>query len=147
MTTRIAKNPILRGIYMVLGFLCLGLAFLGFLPFIPVFDMLALAAFFFAMSNERLYNWVLNHPRFGGAIKDYRAGLGLSAALKRWAIVAVSASFAVTILVFTDALIAKVLLALLALGICVFIYTRPTRDAQPEPDSARSGSEPPIAVT
>ena len=109
--------------------------------------MLALAAFFFAMSNERLYNWVLNNPRFGGAIKDYRAGLGLSAALKRWAIIAVSLSFVVTIVFFTDAAIAKVLMALLAVGICTFIYTRPTRDVSIEPDDPRSGSEPPIAVS
>ncbi|MBT8207470.1 MAG: YbaN family protein [Acidimicrobiia bacterium] len=146
MTTRIAKNPILRGIYMVLGFLCLGLAFLGFLPFIPVFDMLALAAFFFAMSNERLYNWVLNHPRFGGAIRDYRAGLGLTASLKRWAIIAVSLSFAATIVFFTDAVLAKVLMALLAVGICAFIYTRPTREATVDADSARSDSEPSLTV-
>lgn len=146
MATRIAKNPILRGIYLVLGLLCLGLAFLGFLPFIPVFDMLALAAFFFAMSNERLYNWVLNNPRFGGAIRDYRAGLGLSAALKRWAIIAVSLSFAVTIIFFTDALVGKVLMALLAVAICTYIYTRPTRDTTERADNAESGSEPPLTV-
>lgn len=143
MTTRIAKNPLLRGIYLVLGLLCLGLAFLGFLPFIPVFDMLALAAFFFAMSNERLYNWVLDNPRFGSAIRDYRDGLGLSVSLKRWAIIAVSASFAITILFFTDKSFVKVMMALLAVGICWFIYSRPTRVVADEVH--RAGSEQPVS--
>lgn len=132
---------------MILGFLFLGLAFLGFLPFIPVFDMLALAAFFFAMSNERLYNWVLSHPRFGSAIKDYREGLGLSAGLKRWAIIAVAGSFAITIAFFTDGTLARMLMALLAVGICTFIYTRPTREAHVPAGRAMSESEPPLAVS
>ena len=50
----------------------LGLAILGiFLPVLPTTPLLLLAAFLFLRSNRRLYDWLMNHPRFGRYIKNF----------------------------------------------------------------------------
>ena len=50
----------------------LGLAILGiFLPVLPTTPLLLLAAFLFLRSNRRLYDWLMNHPRFGSYIKNF----------------------------------------------------------------------------
>jgi uncharacterized membrane protein YbaN (DUF454 family) len=35
------------------------------------------AAYFFSRSSKRFLNWVLNLPKVGPAVRDYRAGLGM----------------------------------------------------------------------
>lgn len=122
-----ARNPILRALYFVLGLFFLALVPLSVLPFIPTFDLLALAAFFFAMSNERLYQWIVNHPRFGGPIRDFRAGLGFTRRMKGVGVGAVALSFALTIALAVDHLAVQLLMAALAIGIMSFIVTRPTK--------------------
>ena len=54
-----ARSPVVRGIYFVLGLICLGFAYLSFLPGIPTFDFVILAAFFFARSSDRFHNWLV----------------------------------------------------------------------------------------
>lgn len=50
----------------------LGLAILGiFLPVLPTTPLLLLAAALFLRSNERLYQWLMNHPRFGRYISNF----------------------------------------------------------------------------
>ena len=41
------RNPVLRFIFFILGFVCLALIPLSYLPGIPTFDLVLLAAFFF----------------------------------------------------------------------------------------------------
>ncbi|TDI50307.1 MAG: DUF454 family protein [Acidobacteria bacterium] len=41
-----------------------------YLPGIPTFDLIILAAFFFfSMSSEKVHNWMLNNRYFGKIIK------------------------------------------------------------------------------
>ncbi|MEZ4605877.1 MAG: YbaN family protein [Deinococcales bacterium] len=68
-----------RYLWFILGlfFTCLG--FIGaFLPIMPSTVFLLIAAYFFARSSPRFYNWLLNHPVFGQLIRDWRRGLGNS---------------------------------------------------------------------
>ncbi|MGH8872237.1 MAG: DUF454 family protein, partial [Acidimicrobiia bacterium] len=60
--SRKPRSRVLRGIYLVLGLLCLGFLAFSWLPGIPTFDFAVLAAFFFSMSSDRLHSWLVNHP-------------------------------------------------------------------------------------
>ena len=56
----------------VLGLLSLGLGILGiFLPVLPTTPLLLLSAVLFLRGNRRLYDWLMNHPRFGRYIQNF----------------------------------------------------------------------------
>lgn len=118
-----------RAVYVVLGFLCLGLGIAGYIvPLLPGTVFLLLATFFFFKSNERMYNWVLNDPRFGPLIRNYRAGYGIPRRIKVLAIVLIVISFSVSVLFFTDGYVIRAILILCAVAVSTFILTRPTTE-------------------
>lgn len=83
---RIVKQPALRALFVAAGLVAVGLAVLGYiLPGMPGTVFILIATWFFAQSSPRFYNWVLNHPRFGPLIRDYRAGRGIPRWVKFYA--------------------------------------------------------------
>jgi len=67
-----------RYLFVVLGTLCVVLAGVGIiLPVLPTTPFLLLAAFFYARSSERFYNWLLTNRWFGEYIRNYREGRGI----------------------------------------------------------------------
>ena len=118
----------LRVLYTFLGLICLGLGFIGVgVLGIPTFDFILLAAFFFAMGNERLHAWIVNHRVFGPMIRDYRAGKGFTRRMKVTGVVAVTLSFGLTIGLAVRNPFAAVGLVALAAWICWYILSRPTK--------------------
>ena len=125
----VVASRVARGLYLVLGFVCLGLGIAGYIvPLLPGTVFLLLATFFFFKSNERMYNWVLNHPRFGSLIRNYRAGYGIPRKIKVLAIGLIIVSFAVTIGFFATGLVVRLLLIGCAVAVSIFILTRPTTE-------------------
>ena len=62
-----------RAGYAALGFAFVALGIIGaFLPVMPTTVFLILAAWSFGRSSPRLEAWMLNHPKFGGVIRDWR---------------------------------------------------------------------------
>lgn len=60
-------------ILTILGLLSLGLAIAGiFLPLLPTTPLLLLSAWCFFRSSPQLYEWLLNHPRLGEYIRNFR---------------------------------------------------------------------------
>lgn len=112
--------------YLVLGLLCLGLLAFSWLPGIPTFDLVILAAFFFSMSSERLHNWMVNHPVYGRIIKGYRES-GLTMRMKWVAAIAITASLAFSGLVLVDGAVVRLILAAVGIFAIWFVFTRPTR--------------------
>ena len=124
----VAKNPVVRVIYLVLGILSLSVAFVGaFLPLIPTTGPVILAAFFFARSSERFDHWLETNALFGGIVRDWRAGVGFSVRGKTVAVAAIATTFTISILFATDSLPVRLLLILLGLSIATFVVTRPTK--------------------
>lgn len=126
-----ARSPLLRGIYFVLGLICLGLAYLSFLPGIPTFDFVILAAFFFARSSDTFHNWLVNHRVFGRIIAAYRGG-GLTVRTKAVAAVGIVGSLTFSGIVLVDNTVLRVILVLVGIYALWFVFSRPTR----EPGSA-----------
>ena len=64
---------------------------MSWLPGIPTFDFVILAAFFFSRSSDRFHVWLTTHPVFGRIIRGYRSD-GLTVRAKIVASIAVVAS-------------------------------------------------------
>ena len=125
----VVSSRIGRALYLVLGFLCLGLGIAGYIiPLLPGTVFLLLATFLFFKSNERMYNWVLNDPRFGPLIRNYRAGYGIPRRIKVLAIVLIAASFSVSVLFVADGMVVRAILIVCAIGVSTYILTRPTTE-------------------
>lgn len=125
----IVSSRIGRAVYLVLGLLCLGLGIAGYIvPLLPGTVFLLLATFFFFKSNERMYNWVLNDPRFGPLIRNYRAGYGIPRRIKLLAIGLIAISFTVSIVFVVDSLVVRTILVLCAVSVSTYILTRPTTE-------------------
>jgi len=61
-----------KGIWFVLGMLCLGLAYLGtIVPGLPWSTPAFLAMLCFAKSSDRWHNWLLNHKVFGPFLREW----------------------------------------------------------------------------
>ncbi|MGA7096259.1 MAG: YbaN family protein [Acidimicrobiia bacterium] len=124
---RKSRSRLLRGVFLVLGLICLALLALSFLPGIPTFDMAILAAFFFSMSSDKLYGWIMNHPIYGKMIRSYRSG-GLTMRMKWVASTAIAISLSLSIFILVD----RTWLRLVLVGVGVFavwfVFSRPTRE-------------------
>ena len=60
-------------LFIILGSLALGLGILGiFIPLLPTTPLLLLAAALYFKSSPQLYEWLLNHPRLGEYIRNFR---------------------------------------------------------------------------
>lgn len=124
---RKARSPFVRAILFVLGLLCLALIPLSYLPGIPTFDLILLAAFFFSMSSDRMYGWMVNHAYFGRVIRGYRDH-GLTMRMKWTAAIGITASLLLSGLVFTDLLWVRLILVAVGIYALWFVFSRPTRD-------------------
>ncbi len=61
-----------KTMYFVLGLLLLGVAYIGWiLPGIPFSIPAVFAAICFAKSNDRLHQWMVNHPKFGPFVNNW----------------------------------------------------------------------------
>lgn len=72
-----------RVAFMALGCISLALAVLGVaLPILPTVPFLALAAFCFAKSFDRLNNWLINTKFYQNNLADFKAGKGMTVKTK-----------------------------------------------------------------
>jgi uncharacterized membrane protein YbaN (DUF454 family) len=67
-------RQLLRLCWLLGGFASLALGVLGiFLPLLPTTPFVLLAAFCFSRGSARYEAWLLNHPRLGPMVRDWRA--------------------------------------------------------------------------
>ncbi len=126
--SRVSHRRSARVVYTALGFVSLAVAVVGVVvPGIPTTGPVLLAAFFFSKGSARFHRWLLNNKRFGPAIRDYQAGLGIPMRAKVTAIVMIVLTFGITIALTVTRLWVGVLLVLLAGAISWYILSRPTK--------------------
>jgi hypothetical protein len=126
------KSPInpLRPLWLSLGFFFAGLGFVGaVVPGMPSTVFFILAAYFFSRSSQRFLNWILNLPKVGPIVRDYRNGLGMSRRAKILALCTLSFFALISAIFFIPVFWVKVLVLLVGLVGFWFIHSRiPTKE-------------------
>jgi uncharacterized membrane protein YbaN (DUF454 family) len=119
-------DAVARPLYLIAGFLCLGLAVIGaLLPVMPTTVFVILAAWCFARSSPALERRLLEHPRFGPHILRWRTSGAISRQAKRAATVALALSIAAELLFVP--LPWSLLAAAVVVAVGVWIWTRPEK--------------------
>ena len=118
------RRSLLRRVYLAAGVASLVLGAIGVvLPLLPTVPFVILAAYCFGRSDPRIERWLLEHPRFGSGIRQWRERGAISRRGKIAATLAFLASIALALAFapFPWALI-PVAAALIAGG---WIWSRP----------------------
>lgn len=98
-----AKSFFVKSFLLLLGFIFVGLGFIGIIiPGMPTTVFMILAAACFAKSSPKFEQWILDLPGIGRLVQDHRDGLGMPQKSKAVAItmmvlaVTLSIIFAIT---------------------------------------------------
>ncbi len=115
----------MRFVWIGLGSGAMALGAAGVIvPLLPTTPFLLLAAWAFARSSPRLHHWLVTHPRFGPAIRDWRDHGAISRRAKGLAMLAIAATLATSLALGVGPLVLSVQLGVLAC-VSLFILTRP----------------------
>ncbi|MEM7268069.1 MAG: YbaN family protein [Pseudomonadota bacterium] len=119
----------MRLFWLGLGWLAVGLGAIGaVLPLLPTVPFLLLAAFCFARSSDRFHKWLVEHPRFGPPIQDWRERGAIRRRVKWMATASMAASLALPFLMPIDEdrrLMILMIQSAAMIGVATFIWTRP----------------------
>jgi uncharacterized protein len=126
-TSPIVRNPVVRGAWISLGFVFIGLGFAGvLLPLIPTTPFVLLAAYCFSRSSPRFYAWLLRHRVFGKLIRDWRAGRGIEMRTKVTAVVLIVVTIGSTAVFFVSSPLLRLMLLAIGVSVILFLLTRRT---------------------
>lgn len=115
-------------IFNILGFFFVGLGIVGmFIPLLPTTIFLIIAAYFFAKSSEKYYNWLISNKYFGKFIKDYREGKGVPLKAKTISITILWFTILYAVFFVVTATWLKILLLLIAIGVSWHLLSLKTR--------------------
>ncbi len=130
----------MKYLWISAGWIAFGCGVVGAaLPLVPTVPFMLLAAFCFARGSERIHAWLLTHPRFGPAIEDWRMHGAIARPAKRYALMGIGASFALSIAMGVSGSVLAAQAAVLC-AVSAFILTRPDRpdELRAQPDSRAS---------
>jgi len=109
-----------RYLWMGLGFMSLGVAYLGvILPGLPYSPFIVFAAYCFAKSSPRLHNWIMNHRIFGKFLNDWNTKRVFPLKLKFFMLASMSVSL---ILMYTGGVPARGIIYTAIFMACVAIW-------------------------
>jgi len=88
MKDSLLSSKLIRILLIVTGTISVFLGIIGiFLPLLPTTPFLLLAAYCYAKSSERFYDWLLTNRICGKYIRNYREGLGIKPLHKLFTII------------------------------------------------------------
>jgi uncharacterized membrane protein YbaN (DUF454 family) len=120
----IVQNILIRKLLIVAGTFFVVIGIIGiFLPILPTTPFLLLAAWCYARSSEKFYNWLINNKWFGTYIKNYREGRGVPIKVK-----VLSISFLWLTIIFSVVFIVsnfyiRIILIGIAIGVTIHVLT------------------------
>lgn len=83
-----------KTLFFTLGWLCLGLAYLGMVtPGLPWSIFIVSAAYCFAKSSDKMHNWIYSHPKFGPFLTNWTEKKVFPRKMKYLMIVTMSTTF------------------------------------------------------
>lgn len=119
-----------RWVFLGLGWFFVALGVVGaFLPLLPTTPFLLLAVACFTRSSPRLEAWLMNHPRFGPPLQDWRRSGAISRKAKIAAVSLMAASYAIFLFGTSPPLWRALLVLAILAGSSLFIVTRPDAGA------------------
>ncbi len=114
----ISKKPLVRFILITGGFLFVGIGILGmFLPLLPTTIFFLIAAWCFARSSVRFYDWLHYNKLFGKYLRNYRLEKGMTIGSKTFSISFLWAGIISSAIFATDVLYVRILLFAIAIGV------------------------------
>jgi uncharacterized membrane protein YbaN (DUF454 family) len=130
----------LRALFILLGFLCVGLAALGVvLPGLPTTPFLLLAAACFARSSDRFYRWLVGNRVFGPMIKDWRETRSMSRRSKTVALASIVVVGGASVVFVIEHNVLKAVVAALLLCPIVILARVPTTERLAASQVGRGG--------
>jgi uncharacterized protein len=116
--------------WFAVGWVAVAIGSIGVVvPGLPTTVFFIIAAACFARSSPRFEQWVLDLPHVGRAVRDYRAGLGMSRRAKAFAIGTMLVFGTLSLVLTRDrVVIAAAIAALLAIGVLYIVFRVPTRE-------------------
>ena len=119
----------MRLIWVAAGLTFTSIGFLGLiLPLLPGTPFFLLAAWAFTRSSPRLHDWLLSLPGIGGAIRDHRAGLGVSRRVKLVAIAMAATAVTLSAIAANSLALRAAVIALGVIGVWFVGFRLPTRE-------------------
>lgn len=122
-------SGLIRALWLVAGLVCVALGSVGVIvPGLPTTVFFILAAACFTRSSPRLERWVLDLPRVGPMVRDYRAGLGMPRRAKVTAISMIIVFSGVAVVVLSPLWARGVVGAAAVVGVWYVGFRVPTRE-------------------
>ena len=119
----------MRGFFLALGTVALVLGVLGiFLPLLPTTPFVLLAAACYARGSRRFYQWLLAQRTFGPIVHEWQHHRSIPYKTKLTAVVLMSLTLGTSIVFFVRPVWLKVTLAVMGVGLAVWLYRMPSRD-------------------
>ena len=114
----------------LLGFACVTIGIIGIVvPGLPTTVFMIVAAWLFSISNPRFEKWLLNLPKIGPAIQNFRNGLGMPIKAKFFAVSSIFIFTAVATILLIENLLLRVSIIFVAvIGIWYITSRVPTRE-------------------
>ena len=111
-----------------LGIVAIGIGGVGIIvPGLPTTVFFILAAWAFSKSSPRLEAWVLDLPKIGPLVRDYRAGLGMPRRAKVSACVMMVVFVALSVWLLNSWIARGVILVAMVIGAYVVLVAVPTK--------------------
>jgi hypothetical protein len=118
---------ILKPFLLLIGALSVALGIVGILvPVLPTTPFLLVAAYCFARSSDRFYQWLVTNRWFGEYIRNYREGRGIPLREKAVALSAMWLTIGLAVVFSLSAWWARSLLLGIAIGVTVHLVRLPT---------------------
>lgn len=118
----LVKNPLLRSLLFVSGWIFTLLALLGaILPLVPTTPFLLAAAACFYRSSGRFYGWIMHNKYFGHYLQNYKEGKGIPLKVKVVALAFTWVSTLVSAIFFIPWLWLKILVLSISAGITIHL--------------------------
>ena len=126
----VSHSPVVRWTLLFAGTVFVGLGIFGiFLPLLPTTVFFLMAAWCYARSSKRFYDWLHHNRYFGKYLKNYREGRGVTLASKVSTVVILWGGILYSIFVTQSTVIHLILLAV-AGGVTLHIILIPTDRSQ-----------------
>lgn len=118
------RQKLFKGVLIVTGTLSLALGIIGiFIPLLPTTPFLLLAAYCYARSSKKLYNWLMSNKWFGSYIRNYYEGKGIPLKAKLLSVSFLWLTIGFSTLFIINVLIMRIILIIIATGVTIHILT------------------------